>query len=75
MSIEEQRRRNRERMPAVADLMDQIREVFGDVRLIHAIDHVTGVEVGDARYADGFVDAVIVDREKEDERKSRTKAR
>ena len=46
MSIEEQRKRNRELMPNVARMMDEWREVFPDVKLIWAKDLETGHEVG-----------------------------
>lgn len=45
---EEQAKRNRERMPAVAAMVDEFREVFGHdgVRLLWGKDLTTGVEVG-----------------------------
>ena len=43
---EEQRRKNRERMPNLAALMDDLREQFPDCRLVWGKDLVTGHEVG-----------------------------
>lgn len=43
---EEQRRKNREQMPNLAALVDEIREAFPDARLLWGKDLVTGFEVG-----------------------------
>lgn len=45
-SREAQRQRNRERAPAIAKLMDEIREQFPGATLVWGIDHTTGVEFG-----------------------------
>jgi hypothetical protein len=37
---------NREMLPAVAELMAEVRQVFPKARLIHAVDHTTQCEVG-----------------------------
>lgn len=76
-TTEDKRRSNRERMPNVAKMVDDFRAVFGDVKVIWAVDHETGVEVGNPRYADSFVEATIIDRrrEKGNERTGRSKAR
>lgn len=76
-TTEEKRRSNRERMPNVAKMVDEFRAVFGDVKVIWAIDHETGVEVGNPRYADRFVEVTADYRpvEKSNERTGRSKAR
>lgn len=43
---EEQRRKNREEMPEVAKLMDEINEKFPGSKLIWAKDLLTGKEIG-----------------------------
>lgn len=43
---EEQRRKNRELMPGLAALMDEVREQFPDAKLIWGEDLVTGHVVG-----------------------------
>ena len=43
---EEQRRRNRELMPNLAELVDEFRSVFPDAKLVWGVDKVTGYEVG-----------------------------
>jgi hypothetical protein len=55
MSIEEQRKRNRELMPNVAKMMDEWRAVFPGCRLIYAKDLETGHEVGTPTPTDRMV--------------------
>ena len=43
---EEQRRKNRELMPNLAALMDEIKEKFPDAKLVWGEDLVTGHKVG-----------------------------
>lgn len=43
---EEQRRKNREKMPSLAALMDEVREQFPDAKLIWGEDLGTGHTVG-----------------------------
>lgn len=46
MNRDEERRKNRERMPNLAAAIDEIREKFPDARLVWGKDLVTGHEVG-----------------------------
>ena len=43
---EEQRRKNREQMPNLAALVDEIREKFPGAKLLWGKDLVTGIEIG-----------------------------
>lgn len=45
-SREAQRQRNRDRAPAIAQLMDEIREKFPEAKLVWGVDLTTGVEFG-----------------------------
>ncbi len=41
-----QREQNRDAMPAVAEMVDQVREHFPNLRVLYAHDETTGVTVG-----------------------------
>ena len=41
-----ERKRNREAMPNVAELVDQLKVLYGPIRVIGAEDYVTGKKIG-----------------------------